>query len=80
MGILASRGVGLGKKAISGKVLTIVITLVVAIVALILLWAGLADIMPLITKTVEEAITGFKRMICGNTPVLKDICRLFLGA
>jgi hypothetical protein len=57
-----------GRKGVSGKVLTIVISLVIAIVALILLWSFLLKMRPLITKSVENIISGFKKEMCKNIP------------
>ncbi len=59
-----------GRKGVSGKVLTIVISLVIAIGALILLWSFLQKMMPLITKSVENITIGFKEQMCKNIPVL----------
>ena len=59
----------LGRKAVSGKVLTLVISLVIAIVALILLWSFLQDAMPFLTTAVENAIDGFKALICEKMPI-----------
>jgi len=71
----------LGKKAVSGKVITVVIGLVIAIIALILLWAVLTNSMPLITKAVEDMIKGFKKMICDNMVWgASNICSWALGA
>lgn len=67
-----------GRKGISGKVLTIVISLVIAIGALILLWSFLQKMMPLITKSVENIISGFKEEMCKNIsgwskPIVKGL-------
>jgi uncharacterized membrane protein YccC len=53
-----------GRKAVSGKVLTLIIALIIAIVALILLWTFLQDAVPFLTNAVEAAIDGLKNMLC----------------
>ena len=60
----------LGKKGVSGKVLTMVVSLVIAVAALIVVWLFLTGTMPLVTNAVENLISGFKRMICSQIPVL----------
>lgn len=65
-----------GRKGVSGKVLTIVISLVIAIIALILLWSFLQKMMPLITKSVENIISGFKMEMCKN---ISGWVKLFAG-
>ena len=70
----------LGKKGVSGKVLTIVASLVIGIAALILLWLFLTGMMPVATKAVEDLITGFKRMICQKMPwPASEVCKWGLG-
>ena len=70
----------LGKKGVSGKVLTIVASLVIGIAALILLWLFLTGMMPVATKAVEDLITGFKRTICQNMPwPVNEVCKWGLG-
>lgn len=68
-----------GKKGMTGKILTVIISLVIALVALILLWGFLQKAAPLITQSVENMISGFKEMICEKM-ALKDICKWLLGA
>lgn len=69
-----------GRKGVSGKVLTIVISLVIAIGALILLWSFLQKMMPLITKSVENIISGFKEEMCKNIPAWSKLfVKGFLG-
>lgn len=62
----------MGSKGVSGKVLTMVISLVIAIVALILLWSFLQEAMPFVTNSVDMAVASFKRMICDNIPIVGD--------
>jgi hypothetical protein len=69
----------LDKKAVSGKVLTIIITLIVAIAALIVLWAFLTKASPAISQEVGSMITGFKRMLCGKIWGLSTLCQVWLG-
>ena len=61
---------GIGGKGVSGKVITIVISLVIAIIALVLLWGFLSGSMPFITKVVENIISGIKKMFCDQLPWL----------
>jgi len=61
----------LGKKGVTGKVITTIIALVIAIVALILLWMFLSQTMPLLTKGVDKLISGFKKMLCDKLAFLK---------
>ena len=69
-----------GRKGVSGKVLTIVISLVIAIGALILLWSFLLKMRPLITKSVENIISGFKEQMCENIPAwIKPFVKGLLG-
>jgi hypothetical protein len=71
----------LSGKGVTGKVLTMVVTLIVAAAALILLWAFLTNSMPLITQSVENMIRGFKNSICENMPpIIKNICQWGIGA
>jgi hypothetical protein len=67
----------LSKKAVSGKVLTILISLVIAAVALVLLWAFLTKSTPLISEAVEDIVSGFRKMICKGP--LSGICEWALG-
>ena len=69
----------IGRKAVSGKVLTLVAELVMAIVALLLLWAFLTGSVPLISQAIENMITGFKRMLC-NVGILTSVCKVVIGA
>ncbi len=62
----------MGSKGVSGKILTMVIGLVVAIAALIILWVFLQDAMPFVTNTVDMAVAAFKRMICDSIPPVGD--------
>jgi len=74
----------LGRKAVSGKVITIVIELVMAIAALLLLWAFLTGSVPLISTAVQNMITAFKRMLCSSGiltwPGVNNICKAVVGA
>lgn len=71
----------LGKKGVSGKVLTIVVSLVIAVAALIVLWLFLTGAMPLVTGTVADLVHGFKKMICDSMPWgVSWICSKLLGA
>lgn len=67
----------MGSKGVSGKILTMVIGLVVAIAALIILWVFLQDAMPFVTNLVDMAVASFKRMLCDNLPLLEMLSRLF---
>lgn len=69
----------LGKKGVSGKVLTIVVSLVIAVAALIVVWLFLTGTMPLVTKAVENMVSGFKRMICSQIPILNSPAGPLLG-
>ena len=69
----------IGRKAVSGKVLTMVAELVLAIAALLLLWAFLTGSVPLISQAIENMITGFKRMLC-NVGILTSVCKVVIGA
>jgi hypothetical protein len=69
----------IGRKAVSGKVLTMVAELVLAIAALLLLWAFLTGSVPLISQAIENMITGFKRMLC-NVGILTSVCKFVIGA
>ena len=68
----------LGKKGVSGKVLTIIMSLVIAFMALILLWAFLTGGMPLVTQLIENMVTGLKKMICEKTRIPR-ICEWALN-
>lgn len=71
----------LGKKGVSGKVLTMVVSLVIGVAALIVVWLFLTGTMPLVTNAVENLVTGFKRMICQNMPwPVSEMCKWTLGA
>ena len=67
------------QKAVSGKVITIVISLVVALFALIILWAFMTNSVPLIRETVENIISGIQKSLCKDVPVVSDICRWWVG-
>lgn len=68
----------ISKKAVSGKVLTIIISLIMALIALVLLWAFLTKQMPLITESIENIITGLRDAICEKFG-FKIFCDMFLG-
>jgi len=68
----------MGGKAVSGKVLTMILELVLAIAALLLLWAFLTNSVPLISQAIENMIVGFKRMLCGNG-LLSFACKWVIG-
>lgn len=53
-----------GRKAVSGQVITIIITLTVAIAALLLLLAFTKGVMPAIGQMMEGIIAGIKDKIC----------------
>lgn len=63
---------GIGRKAVSGKVLTIVISLVIAMAALIILWVFLQDAMPYLTELIDDALEGFKQTLCDTMPGLDN--------
>jgi hypothetical protein len=68
-------------KGMSGEVLAMVVTLIVAAAGLILLWAFLTNSMPLITQSVENLIKGFKNAICESMPpIIKNVCQWGVGA
>jgi len=54
----------LGKRAVSGQVITIIITLTVAIAALVLLLAFTKGAMPAVSQIMEGIISGIKDKIC----------------
>ena len=53
-----------GSKAVSGQVITLIITLVVAIAALVLLVAFTRGAMPAVTQIMEGVISGIKETVC----------------
>ncbi len=63
------------RKAVTGKALTIVISLITALMALVLLWAFLTRQMPLITGSIENIIIGLKGAVCDKFGMLKVICK-----
>jgi len=70
----------MGRKAVSGKVLTMVVTLIIAVVGLVILWVFLSASMPQIAKAVEDLIYGFKKKLCDSMPaVVSNICKGVLG-
>jgi hypothetical protein len=73
-----ARAFEIGRKAVSGKVLTMVAELVLAIAALLLLWAFLSGSVPLISGAIDNMVTGFKRMLC-NVGILTWVCKTALG-
>jgi len=54
----------IGNRGVSGKVMTIIITLIVAIAALALLWGFVTRSTPFISQMIENTIKGFKKMLC----------------
>jgi len=54
----------ISKKGVSGKILTMIVSLIIAIAALILLWGFLQEAYPLIVEQVKNMISGFKEMVC----------------
>lgn len=68
-----------GKKGVSGKVLTVILTLVIALIALILLWTFLTKSTPLISNAIENTISGFKNMLCETFGAASLICKLLIG-
>lgn len=68
------------KKGVSGKVITIVISLVIALAALIVLWTFFMKTSPLIGDAVENIISGLKEKICENAWVFSGVCEWALGA
>ena len=77
-------GIVIGNKAVSGKVLTMILELVLAIAALLLLWAFLTGSIPLISGAIENMITGFKNMLCKggilSWPGVNNVCKAAVGA
>jgi len=65
--------ISIGNRGVTGKILTIIISLIVAIVALALLWGFVTRSTPFISKMVENTIIGFKKMIC-EMLILKIFC------
>jgi len=53
-----------GSKAVSGQVITLIITLTVALAALVLLFAFTRGAMPAVSQIMEDAIAGIKNSIC----------------
>jgi hypothetical protein len=53
-----------GRKAVSGQVITLIITLVVALGALVILAAFTRGAMPAVSQIMEDAVTGIKTSIC----------------
>jgi hypothetical protein len=74
-----ARAFEIGRKAVSGKVLTMVAELVLAIAALLLLWAFLTGSVPLISGAIDNMVTGFKRMLC-NVGLMSTACKWLIGA
>ncbi len=68
-----------GKKGVSGKILTVILTLVIALIALILLWTFLTKATPLISNAIENTISGFKNMLCEKFGAASLICKLLIG-
>jgi flagellar biosynthesis protein FlhB len=68
-----------GRKGMSEKVLTIITSLVIAIIALAILWYFLVRFTPTVSEAVENAITGFKKMLCSKG-ILSGVCNWLLGA
>lgn len=68
-----------GRKGLSGKVLSTLISLIIAIAALAVLWIFLLKSSPLIKTAVESMISGFKEGICGkgvlSWPIIKNVCK-----
>lgn len=52
------------KKGVTGKIMTIVMSLIIALIALALLWGFLSMATPNISKAIESSIDGFKKMLC----------------
>jgi hypothetical protein len=65
----------ISEKAVSGKALTIVISLITALIALVLLWAFLTKQMPLITESIENIITGLRNAICEKFGMIEILCK-----
>ncbi len=53
----------LSKSGVTGKTITVIISLIIAFIALILLWTFLTKATPLISKTIENTIEGFRDLI-----------------
>jgi len=53
-----------GRKAVSGQVITLIITLTIAIAALVLLLAFTKGAMPAVTQIMEGVIAGIKETVC----------------
>ncbi len=68
-----------GKKGLTGKVMTVVISLIIALIVLVLLWTFLTGATPLISKVIENTITGFKNMLCEKWGIGSGICKWLLG-
>lgn len=69
-------------KGVTGKILTIVISLIIAIAALVLLWMFLTGTTQIITAAVQKIINGFRcGLICdkilgtiGADKAMKGMC------
>jgi len=74
---------GFDSKGMSGKVLSTVITLIIALFALVLLWNFLLSTSPLLKISVENITNSFRSSICDksilNWPVINNICRFAVG-
>ena len=53
-----------GRKAVSGQVITLIITLTIAIAALVLLIAFTKGAMPAVTQIMAGVIAGIKETVC----------------
>ena len=71
------------RKGVTGKVLTTVISLILALMALIVLWNFLISTSPLIKSAVDNIINSFKSGICSrgisSWPVINSLCKSVVG-
>lgn len=55
-------------KGISGKIVTVIITLIIAIIAIAILVYFFNISIPFISELIDNIIEGFKKWICENLP------------
>ncbi len=74
----------MSRKGVSGKVITTVVSLIIAVFALVILWSFLISMSPMIKTSVENMVNSLRLGLCDrpvlNWPVINSICKFAVGS
>ncbi len=67
-------------KGMSGKVLALIMTLIIAIILLALLVTGYYKLVPFLSSLADGVVKAVKNAFCSNLPLIGSLCKIVLGA